>query len=694
MAAGESAHRKYEHLVLLAREYERCARDAYARADRWRLAGRTEAVVACRLEGLASRGWHVLADRRWPGTRSGNVDLVAAGPGGVLVVDVKAWAEPRIEDGRLYRGDEDCTGEVESLLALTATIEESVAAVGLPAVQVVPVIVLAGRHRVAHRLGRVQVLGETDVVEYALRRGARLTDAQVADVAAVLERDLPPYDTAVPPASPVVAQPVLPREPAQELLFDTDALVEADLAAALAAPLDVWMTWLHPDQARLVRRVWNGPARVVGPAGTGKTVVGLHRAAYLAATRPGRLLFVTYVKTLPQVLEGYYERLAPDSVERVEFTGLHAWALRLLRDRGVHCELDGRGADSAFDLAWQRVGETGPLARLAVGPRYWRDEIAWVIKGRGLTEYTSYSGLERVGRRTALRSDHRAAMWDLYETYERLLREAGIHDFNDVLAMALDEVRRAPLDPPYAAVLVDEVQDLTCVGVRLLHAVAGDRPDALLLIGDGTQAVYPGGFTLAEAGVGVVGRSVLLRTNYRNPREIVAAAARVGAAPAFDDPDGTATALVQRTGGTVRTVTEPTEQAHDARLLHALRAALCRPGVAPGEVAILVRSRVDVRTYLTLLAGAGIAAADLLTFTGREDGTVRVGTIKRAKGLEFKYVFLPRLTDGDPPREAGENDAAYRERCELARRETHVGMTRARDGLWLGYVAPAVARTA
>ncbi|HEU0132214.1 MAG TPA: UvrD-helicase domain-containing protein [Mycobacteriales bacterium] len=694
MVAGESAWRHAEDCRRRALEYGRLAGEYAAEAERFELAGRTEAQVGWRLSALDVYGWTLLADRRWPGTRDANVDAISVGPGGVLVVDVKAWAEPRVEDGRLYRGDEDCQDALDAVTAIAELAEQSAGEVGLAPLAVVPVIVLAGQRGLNATLGRVAVIGEYDLPRYCVSRGRRLDEEQRAQVLEVLERDFPPYDA--PPAlfSPVVADPVLPA--VQPELFDVDELVAADLASVLAEPIESWMTWLHPDQARLVARSWNGPSRITGPAGTGKTVVGLHRVAYLARTRPGRLLWVSYVKTLSRTMRACYERMAPDTLERVDFTNLHAWAHGLLRDRGVAVRVDPAAARAAFDGAWERVGERGALRNVDQSRTYWREEIDRVVKGRGLTAFAQYRDLDRIGRRTALRAEHRKALWDLYEAYEAALREARAHDFNDVLAMALAEVRARPLDPEYAAVVVDEVQDLTCVGLRLLHAVSGDRPDALVLIGDGTQAVYPGGFTFAEAGVAVVGRSVRLRTNYRNAAEILAAAARVGATAAYDDGDAAddgATTVV-RPGGRAVPHEARTVREHDDALVAALRHALARPGVRRSDVAVLAAHRHVVGRYLRLLRRVGLDVVDLADHDGRPDDRVRVGTFKRAKGLEFKYVLLPQLDPGDLPRQPDESDAAYRERRELAARELYVGMTRARDGLWLGTVAEEARATA
>src|SRR5665648_343356 len=229
------------------------------------------------------------------------------------------------------------------------------------------------------------------------------------------------------------------------------------------------MSFLHPSQAKLVRRSFNGPSRIRGPAGTGKTVVGLHRAAYLARTRPGRVLVATFVKTLPDVLRHMLTRMAPDVVDRVEFTGVHRFALRLLQDRGVTMHLDHARADAAFDRAWEKVGLTSRLGASSRKGDYWRDEIAYVIKGRGITQFEQYADLARTGRGYPLTTDQRRAVWDLYTAYDAELRAAGVDDFADVVLRAEAELRRQPLDQPYTAVIVDEAQDLTCAMARLLY---------------------------------------------------------------------------------------------------------------------------------------------------------------------------------------------------------------------------------
>ncbi|MBZ6475561.1 UvrD-helicase domain-containing protein [Streptomyces griseocarneus] len=469
------------------------------------------------------------------------------------------------------------------------------------------------------------------------------------------------------------------------------------------------MTFLHPDQVALVRRNWSGPARVSGPAGTGKTVVALHRAAHLAQRTNGRILYVTFASNLPRVQSTFLRTMSPAVVDRVEFRSLHSWARKFLAERGIPHRLHGGRAEDAFSRAWVRCGRPSVLAALDPCPRYWHEEIDCVIKGRGITGFEEYATLRRQRRRAALRRPHREAVWALYEEYERVRRARGVHDFNDILSLALAEARARPGRSPYAAVIADEVQDLTLVGVRLLHALVGDAPNGLLLVGDGQQAVYPGGFRLSDAGIDVRGdRGQVLRTNYRNAKRILDAALAVVADDAFDDIDGTRLAGLRDVdltyhGGEVTRSVSGTPAGHDSALLAALRA---RGEASWPDSAVLCRSWRETAHYQRLLARAGIPFCSLERYDGRPVAAVKVGSYRRAKGLEFKHVYLPdhepapvlasipssvtspataSVTSTRACAAAGDEDIAL-ERAELTRTQLFVAMTRARDSLWLGSV--------
>jgi hypothetical protein len=647
----------------------------------WETGGRGEQAVVRVLVGMDA-AWHVLADRRWPGTRRANIDVILVGPGGVFVIDVKTWrAEVRVEHGRLWRGQADAQDAATKLLDQTRAVEEVLAGTGLAPTEVVPLLVLAGRRNAPAQLDRVHILDEEGLIRELVRWGVRLPPALVDRLIAILDRECPPM--------PGSERPGPPPAPDTDALLSRDELWQALQDAAECEPIESWMTWLHPLQAQQVSREFSGPARIRGGAGTGKTVLALHRANYLAS-RGRRVLFTSYVKTVPAVHEALFARLAPARRDAVKFMTVHALAAHWLRDHRVKGRVDDQAAKVCFDEAWESTGFRSTLSGLGQAKRYWHNEISTVIKGRGLADFDEYARLARVGRRAPLSPSARADVWELYEDYSERLTSRRILDWDDTLRIARDLARdrlSSGADTGFDAVIVDEVQDLTCVGLQFLHALVGDRPDGLLMVGDGQQSVYPGGFTLSEAGISVVGRSTVLTRNYRNRESILRYALIVVAGDQFDDLDVDVVRdrrdlKAARPGGTV---------VEFAGALASRGAAMCeyirnlrdQDGVRYGDMAVLAPANATVNRWREVLKGGGIPAIPLEDYVGVPGDQVKVGTFHRAKGLEFAHVLIPDRERYPRPRSPRESADAYRERTELERRILFVAMTRARDGLWL-----------
>lgn len=690
MGAGDSARYEAQQSLLDAEELERLAAQKRQLALNYEKGARGEEAVSSRLAALGSLGWRVLPDRRWG--RSANIDFLLVGPGGVAVVDAKNWHSLRINDGQVFRGDDPADDEIEKLRDLVSAVAERLGDTGITAQAISAALVFAGR-KLREQVKGVHLLGEWDVAAWATNLGTRLSRAQVDFIADRLAVEFPAYEL---PNRARRRQPAphlpLPLDSATtaEAFFDLDELADALCQNALQGPIEEWMTFLHPDQNRLVRTSWGGPARVRGGAGTGKTVVGLHRAAYLATRQGRRVLFVSFVRTLPLVQRSLCSRLAPDALDRIEFTGLHRLAATILDDAGIRLRLDTKKVDNAWARAWLAAGKHTVLATVDDRPGYWKEEVDYVIKGRAIRNPAEYLALARVGRKTPMRVEQREAMWCLYVEYEEWLRHLGVHDFNDMLIQATLAVREGLSVQPYDSIIVDEVQDLNLVGLQLLREIAGDGADSLLLIGDGQQAIYPGGFTLAEAGITVTGRASVLRTNYRNTREIVAFAQSVVASDSFDDLEGTSESGKQPLEAR-RSGMPPQVQRHSsaARLSEALVNALrveVAAGNSLGDMAVLVETRRELEQVMKTLGTHGFDAVNLADYDGQTANRLRVGTFKRAKGLEFKRVFMPGLREEPPQQWHGESDDAYTERVERRRREVFVGMTRARDQLWVGYL--------
>ena len=694
MGAGDSARVEAERQLLVRDAHAQAARDAEADAARWMAAYRTEKRTAEALAPLTAHGYHLLADRQWPGSRRAQVDLVVIGPSGVFIVDTKAWADVYLAAGRVFRDQADVTDEFDKLVSLTLDTEAALAEIGLAPGEVHAVVAFAGKKNIRGEVGAVDLIGDVDVARHVLKRGQRLTANQVNSVLRVLTEFFPVVG-APAPANVTLPEPIAPS-PATTLdipdLPSADEVQALHLESMLAPPIEEWMAFLHPDQAKLVRRSFGGPARIRGAAGTGKTVVGLHRAAYLARTRPGKVLVTTYVRTLPAVLKNLLTRLAPEITDRVEFVGAHAFALRVLKERGVAVRLDGRKASDAFSTVWRT--SSGDLKRLEKNTDYWKEEIESVIKGRGFTVFEQYADCARIGRKRRLTVDQRREVWDLYTAYEHELRRLRINDFADVILLAERELQREPLDG-YSAVIVDEAQDLSCAMVRMMWAVAGDGPDAFTLIGDGQQTVYPGGYSLAEVGISLAGRGVVLDVNYRNTAEILEAAGRIVADDQYTDIEDAAAIGFEGGGVPSRHGQRPifvrfeSRREHDEALCARIRSLVRSIDTGLGDIGVLCSTNGQVQAVQRLLAAQGIASVNLLEYTGTHADAVKVGTAKRAKGLEFKQVLLPwtkaNLVSPATVRTL-EGAESLLEREERERRELYVAMTRARDGLWVGTV--------
>ena len=108
-----------------------------------------------------------------------------------------------------------------------------------------------------------------------------------------------------------------------------------ELRRALDYPWEKWTVFLHPAQKVIVEKDFGGPARVSGSAGTGKTIVALHRAVFLARSNPDcRVLLTTFSNTLAKALQTKLRRLIsnePRLGERIEVLSMSAMGQRLYK---------------------------------------------------------------------------------------------------------------------------------------------------------------------------------------------------------------------------------------------------------------------------------------------------------------------------------------------------------------------------
>lgn len=613
---------------------------------------------------LNDEAWHVLVHRELPHQPANEAAAIVIGSRGVYLL---VFVEP----GQRFHRTDEIIRAARTLVAGLHNDRHFLVAQRLRAILLLPdgVEVAASGRDIPTRLADFAALLSRGGAEFSAAR-ARVIADQVESRASNYRR---------------LRIDVSPRSSAEQALLDPAELRRQERAAAAGRPLDEWTTFRDPELISLVNRTFRGPARISGPAGTGKTVVALHRMARYLRYNSGRALYTTFVTTLAACQRTHFRRLAREVSDRAEFVGLHAWAHQLIIDRGGYIKVEPRQTDGAFQHAWRHAGAT--LA--AIDPRadYWRTEIDRVIKGRGIPDLPHYWEHDRTGRSGPdLDRDQRELVWnELYLPYCDNLRRQGISDFNDMISLALEMLSDKPYEQPYGMVVVDEIQDITLNGLRLAHAIAGGGDDApLLLVGDGQQQVYEGGCRPADAGIDVRGRTALLRVNYRNREAVFRRAATVNALNTLGRLEGfpgcplNEAQFVLPDGDTVDWQGSVDEL--DATLVAAIR----RCSAPLAELAVITTSRQLGGAVIDGLRRAGIPATPLEDYRGERTGGVKVGTVHRAKGLEFRGIFY--ITEPPRPLTPG-SSGADRQRSELWDRQTMVAITRARDFAWVGFVA-------
>ncbi|MCA9587091.1 MAG: DEAD/DEAH box helicase, partial [Myxococcales bacterium] len=467
-----------------------------------------------------------------------------------------------------------------------------------------------------------------------------------------------------------------------------------DLDAALRHPLDVWRVFLHPRQRRLAYARTKGPTRVLGGAGTGKTVVALHRAAFLVRevfTKPDdKVLFTTFTVNLAQDLRTQLAKLLePDALARVEVVNIDAWASTYLRQRGVAVRpAFEKEQKPHFDAAYEVYGQDG------VPADFYRAEWRDVIQEQGLQTEDEYVGAVRKSRGVPLGRADRRRLWPVFAAYRDNLEHAGLLEPLDILRKARAELEVAGGEPRYRSVVVDEVQDFSADALKLLRAIAGpERPDDLFLVGDAHQRIYGRPVALSRCGIQVRGRrSQTLRVNYRTTGAICRFALGVLKDVSVDDLDD---GLADRRGhvslreGPSPRIHACTSNADEAAAVVAAVKAAIEAGTAAESICIVARTHGPLRDrFAPALERAGLTCVVLEQEEPRLPG-VRLATMHRVKGLEFAIVMLVNITKHDLPLSTPElrsDDAILSAQALLRERSLfYVAASRARDELHVFY---------
>lgn len=465
-----------------------------------------------------------------------------------------------------------------------------------------------------------------------------------------------------------------------------------ELERALEFPWEKWTIFLHPEQRQWIERDYSGPARVSGSAGTGKTVVAVHRAAHLARANPdGRVLLTTFSDALANALHTKLKRLLgnePRLAERIDVCSLPSIGMRLYKahlgpttiaDSEVVGELVAEAAD-AVD------GHTFSLPFLLAE---WRHVVdAWQLES-----WEAYRDVARLGRKTRLAERHRSVLWSIFERVRAGLRARNLitePELFTTLAKVLSNLDRPIFD--YA--VVDEAQDIGVAHLRFFAALGGDRPNSLFFAGDLGQRIFQQPFSWKGLGVDIRGRSRTLRVNYRTSHQIRTRADRLLGREVRDADGNTEdrSDTVSVFNGAPPEIRSLMAEGDEIDAVSQWLAERANSGVEPHEFGVFVRSAAQLYRAKAAVEKAGLPFRILDERVESTPGQVSISTMHLAKGLEFRTVAVMACDDEVIPSqqriETVGDEGDLEDVYETERHLLYVACTRARDHLLISAVGP------
>ena len=458
------------------------------------------------------------------------------------------------------------------------------------------------------------------------------------------------------------------------------------MTAILNAPLAQWRVFLHPTQKKLTVGDRSGPVRVLGGAGTGKTVLAMHRAKWLAENRTAanqKVFVTTFTKNLAADIEQNLRTLcSAETFAKLEVRNLDAWVNAFMRSRKLeHRIVYDRKQDAAYQ-AWQAALAVKDSS-LDLPDNFYENELEQVVLAQGITTLDQYRTARRTGRGVILSRAKRDAVWPVFEEYRGQLASRKLKEVDDAYREVADvlSAEAESSKSPYSAIVADETQDLGPQALRLLRALVPAGLNDLFFVGDGHQRIYSRNkAAMSRCGIDIRGRAKKLYLNYRTTDEIRRQAVALLEGCEIDDLDdghdetkrykslshGPAPSILSVDG--IETAAK-----HAIEFVQQWNAA--RGDGAPLSFCVIASSEKSRDAMANLMQAAGLRCVAITAQSNHADAkdVVHLATMHRAKGLEFDCVIAvaPKSYLGAP------------EETETQRKLLYVALTRAKRGAML-----------
>ena len=478
----------------------------------------------------------------------------------------------------------------------------------------------------------------------------------------------------------------------QTVITLNDELDLIQVQKMLDQPLEDWRLFLHASQRKLVEAEFSGPVKVIGGAGTGKTVVAVHRvkrlAEHLLKNPDDRILLTTYTVNLASEIDRSLHKICqPSLLPRIDV--INADKLVVVLFNKIFPAYRVAYGDE-INLIWkQAIEQNQYVGHLSI--EFFKDEWSRVVVPQQIKSLQEYMRADRTGRGTKLSRPDKAIVWSIYATYFRLVSETNTIDIDLATSMLTELLIQGQLLPQYASIVIDEAQDFNKQTLVFLRALCGpEHENDLFIVGDAHQRIYRNLVRLSHCGIETRGRSHTLRINYRTTEQIRRWAFRLFENHSVDDLDdqeengkGNISLMSGPKPEVVQFNTQNEEIKHIIQVIHDLETDKHNHQ----KICLAVRTSALLNQYKQALDSEGFRVYEIKSnnFDQQSIPGIRIATMHRVKGLEFDHVILCAINEGVVPLQTALRNAAdpisLKEAEDIERALLYVASTRARQTL-------------
>ncbi len=468
---------------------------------------------------------------------------------------------------------------------------------------------------------------------------------------------------------------------------------DTELINMLNAPLEKWRVFLHPTQRKLVEKEYNGPVKVLGGAGTGKTVVAMHRAKYLASQISlfdnQKILFTTYTKNLViDIYENLKKICDEETLSKIEVKNLDQWVYEYLTKHGYKNEIV---YSNKTDDLWESALASKPQ-NLELEDSFFKEEWERVVQANSVNTLNDYIKVSRAGRGTRLSRTQRKLIWEVFEEYKLLLSTKNYKEPSDAMRDVRVLLKQHGDDGLYSHVVVDEAQDFNAEAFRLIRDMVPESKNDIFIAGDAHQRIYGHKVVLGQCGIKIIGRSKKLKLNYRTTDEIRKWAVGLINGENIDDmDDGVDTnsdykSLYHGPEPLVKSFESYEDEVDfiDKYIQN------IKKDDSESRICIVARTQKIIDAYSQYFTDKNISTVKISRNTkdNISNNGIRLATMHRVKGLDFDHVIIASMNAGVVPLVLSERSDEQQIEDEKLLREksiVFVAATRAKKSLLVTY---------